>query len=60
MVGPVIIIELSARSRAGLRPGMNNVHIYDQPIHVLSGLVVVGLILTLLVRPTRPSTDSRA
>ena len=55
VAGPVIVTELSARSRAGLKAGMSNVHIYDQPIHVLSGLPVVGFILTMLVRPIRPA-----
>ena len=51
VLGPVIITELSARARAALAPGMSKVHIYDQPILLLAGLLVVGLLLTLLVRP---------
>ena len=65
MVGPVIITELSARSRSPLSAGMSKVHIYDQPLQVLGGLLVVGFILTLLVRPIRlsvaasPERDSK-
>src|SRR5207244_1544478 len=65
VVGPVIITELSARSRSALSAGMSKVHIYDQPLQVLAGLLVVGFILTLLVRPIRlsvaasPERDSK-
>ena len=58
VVGPVIITELSARSRSALKAGMSKVHIYDQPLQVLAGLLVVGFILTLLVRPIRVSASS--
>jgi len=51
VIGPVIITELSARARAALAPGMSKVHIYDQPIQLLAGLLVLGLLLTLSVRP---------
>ncbi len=51
VVGPVIITELSERARAALAPGMSKVHIYDQSIQLLAGLLVVGLLLTLSVRP---------
>jgi MFS family permease len=57
VVGPVIITELSSRSRARLGSGMSKVHIYDQPLEVLSALLVAGLILTILVRPYRPSAN---
>jgi len=53
VVGPVIITELSARARAGLAPGAAKVHIYDEPLGVLSGLLVVGFMLTVLVRPLK-------
>ncbi len=55
VVGPVIITELSARGRAALQAGMSKSHIYDQPLQVLAGLLVVGFILTLLVRPLKAS-----
>jgi len=48
-----------------LKAGMSKVHIYDQPLQVLAGLLVVGFILTLLVRPIRlsvaasPERDSK-
>jgi MFS family permease len=52
VAGPVIITELSGRSRAAaMKAGMNSVHIYDQPLYVLAGLLAIGFILTLLVRP---------
>jgi MFS family permease len=51
LAGPVIITELSARSRAALAPGAAKVHIYDQPLQVLAALLFVGFLLTLLVRP---------
>ena len=51
VTGPVIITELSARARAALAPGMSKVHIYDQPLQLLAILLVVGLLLTLAVRP---------
>jgi len=54
LVGPVIITELSNRARLTLPPGGDRVHIYDLPLQVLAGLLVVGFVLTLLVRPLRP------
>ena len=51
--GPVIITELSNRARAALAPGADRIHIYDTPLQVLAGLLAVGFVLTLLVRPLR-------
>lgn len=53
VAGPVIITELSNRAKAGLAPGASRVHIYDQPLEVLAGLLAVGFVLTILVRPLR-------
>jgi MFS family permease len=53
IVGPVIITELSNRAKAGLAPGASRIHIYDQPLQVLAGLLAVGFVLTVLVRPLR-------
>jgi MFS family permease len=53
VAGPVIITELSNRAKAALPPGGDRVHIYDLPLEVLAGLLVVGFVLTLLVRPIR-------
>ncbi len=53
VAGPVIITELSNRAKATLPPGGDRVHIYDLPLEVLAGLLVVGFVLTLLVRPLR-------
>jgi MFS family permease len=51
IAGPVIVTELSARAKAALEPGASRIHIYDQPLRVLAALLVVGFVLTLLVRP---------
>jgi MFS family permease len=53
VVGPVIITELSSRAKAALPPGADRIHIYDTPLQVLAGLLAVGFVLTLLVRPLR-------
>lgn len=53
IAGPVIITELSDRARAALPPGADRVNIYDTPLQVLAGLLAVGFVLTLLVRPLR-------
>ena len=52
IAGPVIITELSSSAKAHLPPGASRLHIYDQPLEVLAGLLAVGFVLTLLVRPT--------
>lgn len=51
IAGPVIVTELSNRARLGLAAGASHVHIYDGPLQVLAGLLGVGFLLTLLVRP---------
>jgi MFS family permease len=53
VAGPVIITQLSERAKAGLAPGASKIHIYDTPLQVLAALLVVGFILTTLVRPLR-------
>ena len=53
VAGPVLITELSNRAKAQLAPGASRVHIYDQPLEVLAGLLAVGFVLTMLVRPLR-------
>jgi MFS family permease len=53
VVGPVIITQLSERAKAGLAPGASRVHIYDRPLRVLAYMLVVGFLLTLLVRPLK-------
>ena len=57
IAGPVIITELSNRAKAALPPGANRVNIYDTPLQVLAGLLAVGFVLTLLVRPLRRHQD---
>jgi MFS family permease len=53
VTGPLIITELSNRAKAALGPGADRIHIYDTPLQVLAGLLAVGFVLTLLVRPLR-------
>jgi MFS family permease len=53
IAGPVIVTELSNRAKAALAPGASHVHIYDGPLQALAGLLAVGFVLTLLVRPLR-------
>jgi MFS family permease len=53
IAGPVIITELSNQAKAALPPGANRVNIYDTPLQVLAGLLAVGFVLTLLVRPLK-------
>jgi MFS family permease len=53
VTGPLIITELSNRAKAGLAAGASKSHIYDTPLQMLSALLVVGFVLTLLVRPLR-------
>jgi MFS family permease len=58
IAGPVIITELSNRAKAALPPGADRVNIYDTPLQVLAGLLAVGFVLTLLVRPLRAKARS--
>ena len=58
VAGPVIITELANRAKAHLAPGASKVHIYDQPLEVLAGLLAAGFVLTMLVRPLRPTEAS--
>src|SRR5690242_12240517 len=51
IAGPVIVTELSNRAKAALAPGASHVHIYDSPLQVLAGLLAVGFLITLLVKP---------
>jgi MFS transporter, OFA family, oxalate/formate antiporter len=60
IAGPVIITELSNRAKAALAPGASRVHIYDGPLQVLAGLLAVGFLLTLLVRPLRSRSEPAA
>jgi MFS family permease len=53
IVGPMIITEMSNRAKAALPAGGNQVHIYDTPLEVLAGLLAIGFVLTLLVRPLK-------
>jgi MFS family permease len=55
ILGPVLITQLAARAKAALPPGGATLHIYDQPLAVLAALLACGVLLTLAVRPLRPS-----
>jgi hypothetical protein len=57
VAGPVIITELSSRARASLAPGVSKIHIYDNPLQILAGLLVIGFILTVLVRPVAANQE---
>jgi hypothetical protein len=46
------------RATAALPPGADRVNIYDTPLQVLAGLLAVGFVLTLLVRPLRAHAGS--
>jgi hypothetical protein len=46
-------LTASNRAKAALPPGADRVNIYDTPLQVLVGLLAVGFVLTLLVRPLR-------
>jgi MFS family permease len=59
VAGPVIITQLSERAKAALFPGESRVHIYDQPLRVLACLLVVGFILTLLVKPLKETAAAK-
>jgi MFS family permease len=56
IVGPVIITQLSEAARRLLPPGASKAHIYDDPLLVIACFLVVGFVLTLLVRPLRAAT----
>ena len=60
VAGPVIITQLSERAKAALAPGESRVHIYDQPLRVLAYILVVGFILTLLLRPLKLSSPTES
>lgn len=60
VAGPVIVTELSNSAKAALPEGADRIHIYDTPLQVLAGLLAVGVVLTLIVRPLRPAPVSAA
>lgn len=59
VVGPLIITRLSQNATAALAPGASRVHIYDSPLQVLAGLLAVGFVLTLLIRPLKAEPPTR-
>jgi len=59
VTGPFIITELSERAKSALAPEASRIHIYDMPLRVLAGMLAVGFVLTLLVRPLRRESSAR-
>ena len=55
IVGPYIMTKLSQAAAAAVagNPGASRVHIYDGPLQILAGLLAVGFVLTLLIRPLK-------
>lgn len=53
ITGPVIITELSNHARAALTSGMSKIHIYDTPLRLLAGMLLLGFLLTTFLRPLR-------
>ncbi len=53
IAGPLIITELSSRSRASLAIGASKIHIYDSPLQILAALLAAGFVLAVMVRPVR-------
>ncbi len=51
IAGPLLITELAARARSGA--GTDPTRAYDLPLQLLAGLLAVGAVLTLFVRPVR-------
>jgi MFS family permease len=58
ITGPLIITELSTRAQARLPPGADPIGIYDMPLRILAGLLGVGLLLTLVLRPLPKAQSS--
>jgi nitrate/nitrite transporter NarK len=53
VLGPVIITRVRNAKLATLPPGASRVELYQDTLHFMSALLVVGLIATMLVRPVR-------
>lgn len=55
VVGPYIMTKLSQAAAAAVAgdPNASRVHIYDGPLQILAGLLTVGFVLTLLIRPLK-------
>ena len=60
LAGPAIINELSNRAEVALLGDGDRVHIYDLPLQVLAGLLVVGFVLTQLVKPLRATSPAQS
>jgi MFS family permease len=56
VVGPYIMTKLSQAATAALADSSNplsRVHMYDFPLQILAGLLAIGFVLTLLIRPLK-------
>jgi MFS family permease len=51
IIGPVVVNYIR---EAQLRAGVPRAHLYDYTLYILAGMLVVGLICNLLVRPVNP------
>lgn len=64
IAGAVIVTQLSqiakAAKAAGLAGAAARVHAYDSSLHVMAGLLVVGFVLALLIRPLQSPDQQRA
>jgi MFS family permease len=56
VAGPLLITELSARGRAAV--GGDATRAYDLPLQLLAGLLALGALLTLFVRPVRGEVET--
>ncbi len=59
IVGPVIITYLSDQAKSGIVAGASKAAAYDLPLQILAGLLVVGFLLTISVRPLSAPSPSR-
>ena len=60
VAGPLIITQLSTMARQSLFPGQSKIHIYDQPLTVLAGMLALGFLLCLLIRPLKKRSSLAA
>ncbi len=52
IVGPVLVTTLRESQQ---KAGIAGEHVYDQPLYLVAGLLVLGLVCNLLVRPVDPA-----
>jgi MFS family permease len=52
IVGPVLVTTIRESQQ---KAGVAGEHVYDQPLYLVAGLLVLGLVCNLLVRPVDPA-----